>query len=173
MGRIIEAKAVISGEDRLSPVIDKLDKKMKGFGKGVKLGAEVDRLTKSLGRAEAQMRAIDRFRGAQAPFAAARTQFRAAQAEVSRLARELDGARKAAAQYDGIKAFKKGGGIAAEIAETRKRVVDLDRALGAAQRNVKATSATYERHAESLKESKRAAEAAGVAVNRLGPSTPG
>lgn len=167
MSKIIEAKAVISGEDRLSKVLDGLNRKMQGLGKGMKVSADVDRLNKSLADAKRGLEAIDRLRERQTSFAASRTKFRGAEADVARIARELEAARKAASEFDGIKAFGKGGGIAKEIGDARRRVTELEASMRTAQRAVKASSAEFESQATVLKETKAAAEAAGVSVGKL------
>ena len=56
MAKIIEAKAIISGEGRLSKVLDGLDKKFKSIGKGAKIAAGIDGLNKSLSTPSASFR---------------------------------------------------------------------------------------------------------------------
>jgi len=167
MGRIIEAKAVISAEDRTGAVFDKISKKFREVGKGAKVSAEVGRLAKQLDAANNSLRSIDKFRGSQATFAQAREHFRGTQQQVARLAKELDGARKAAAAFDGIKTFSKGSAIASEMTAARKRVATVEKALTAAQRSVKSASEVYDAQAVALKASKHHAEASGVSVAKL------
>ena len=167
MGRIIEAKAVISGEDRLSKVLDGLDRKFKQFGKGAKVSSEVGRLAKELDAAQTGLKNLDRFRGLQGAFGQARTAFRGAQGDVARIAKELDSARKAAAGFDGIKSFSKGGAIAGEMASARKQVTDLERQLVSAQRAVKGASSAYEAQASALKGVKGELAGSGVSVGKL------
>ncbi len=168
MSRIIEAKAVISGEDRLSKVLDGLNRKMQSVGKGMRVSADVDRLNKSLADAKRGLEAIDRLRDRQSSFSASRTKFRGAEADVARIARELDAARKAAAEFDGIRAFGKNSAIAKEMGDARRRVTELEASLRSSQRAVKAASGEFENQAAVLKDAKAAAEAAGVSVGKLG-----
>lgn len=91
----MRARAVIEAVDRTGKTFDQIAGKMKavdkaaaalGKAKGVKGKAEqVDAVAKSL----TKVSAIDAFRGSQASLAAARTTFREAQANVSRLAAEM------------------------------------------------------------------------------------
>ena len=167
MSRIIEAKAVISAEDRTGKVLDGIAKKFKEVGKGAQVSAEVGRLAKQLDAAQAGLRNVDRFRQTQGAFAQARTAFRTAQVDVGRIAAQLDGARKAAAAFDGVKAFSKSSGIAAEIATARKQVTDLERQFTSAQRAVKGASAAYEAQAGALKGVKTELASSGVSTGKL------
>ncbi len=168
MARTIEAKAVISGEDRLSKVLDGLNKKFKDIGKGARVSADVARLNKELEQAQKGLLAIDKLRSTQAGFGAARTRYRTAQEDVARLARELEAARKAAEQFDGIKAFSKNSAIAKEMTDARKRVTELEGSLRSAQREVKGASSEFERQTTAIKAAKQAADEAGVSLRRLG-----
>src|ERR1700722_10973937 len=89
MAKIIEAKAVISAEDKTGAVFDKIAKKIEGIAKSAKSSKQVDALTKSLARAQEQMAAIDRFGATKGGFADARTRFREAQSAVERAARAM------------------------------------------------------------------------------------
>ena len=53
MGRIIEAKAVISAEDRTGKAFDAIARKFKDVGKAAKVSAEVGKLAKQLDAAQA------------------------------------------------------------------------------------------------------------------------
>ena len=167
MSRIIEAKAVISGEDRTGKMFDSIKKHFDEIGKGAKVAKNVGELGKQLDAAARGMRQIQDFRATQAGFARARTTFRSTQAEVTRLAKELDGARKAAAQFEGVRTFGKAGAIASEMATARKRVGDLERQFTSAQRAVKAAAGSFDAQASALKDAKRAVEGSGISVGKL------
>ncbi len=167
MGRIIEAKAVISAEDRTGKVLDGIARKFKDVGKGAKVSAEVGRLAKELDAAQAGLKTVDRLRSQQNAFGQARTAYRTAQADIARIAKELDGARKAASTFDGIKSFSKGGAIAGEMAAARKQVTDLERQLTSAQRAVKGASSAYEAQAGALKGVRGELAGSGVSVGKL------
>lgn len=167
MGRIIEAKAVISAEDRTGKAFDSIARKFKEVGKGAKAAVDVGKLGKEAERAAAALKEIERFRGVQASFTQARTTFRTTQAEVARLASALDGARKAAAAFDGVKSFSKNGAVAQEMAAARKQVTDLERQLTSAQRSVKAAATAFESQSAALKAVKGDLSGSGVAIGRL------
>ncbi len=167
MGRIIEAKAVISAEDRTGKAFDSIARKFKEIGKGAKASVEVGRLAKELDNAQASLKTLERFRGAQTSFAQARTAFRSTQTDVARIAKELDGARKAAAAFDGIRSFSKSGGIAVEMGAARKQVTDLERQFTTAQRAVKGASSAYESQAAALKALKSELAGSGLSTGKL------
>lgn len=167
MGRIIEAKAVISAEDRTGKAFDSIKKNFRDIGKGAKVSADIGKLGKEAERAAAALKEIERFRGVQASFAQARTTFRTTQAEVARIASALDGARKAAAAFDGVKSFSKNGAVAQEMAAARKQVSDLERQLTSAQRSVKAAATAFESQSAALKAVKGDLSGSGVVIGRL------
>lgn len=119
MAGIIEAKAVISAEDRTGAVFDAIAKKMKHIGDSAKVSAEVDRLAKSLGSTGAQLAALDRAAKAQAGFDAAKGKMQAhaaalrdvgrAMSEVEKPTREMARAnREAQASFDrSIQSFRR------------------------------------------------------------------
>ncbi|QDM27002.1 hypothetical protein FNL56_13430 [Tardiphaga sp. vice304] len=82
MAKIIEAKAVISAEDKTGAVFDKIAKKIDGIAKSGKASKSIDAIAKSMERARTQMEAIDRFSNSRGSFDAAQKRLRAAQAAV-------------------------------------------------------------------------------------------
>ncbi|MFY9291396.1 MAG: phage tail tape measure protein [Methylorubrum rhodinum] len=86
MARIIEAKAVISGEDRLSGILDKVARKTRELGKGIKASARLDDLNRSLGQTKKQLAAIERVNLAQSRLASAKLGYAGAPDEASRAA---------------------------------------------------------------------------------------
>ena len=172
MSRIIEAKAVISAEDRASATLGKIGKAFDQLAKGAKSAARVDELSKALTRVREQGAAIDRFRFAQDAFGKARANFRAAQADVERYAKELDQARKVAAQFDKIAATSKGGllkggALAQEAAAARAKVLELEGAFGSAQRAVRGASTAFEQQKSAILGAKHALEGFGIPINRI------
>lgn len=139
MARIIEAKAVISAEDRnASAVLDKIAKKMESIGKAGKAGEQVERMNRALQTAQTQMKAIDKFDLSRGGFATARKNFRDAQTEVRSLAREM--------------------------ANTKEPSREMERAFKRAQQNVAAASRAYESQKNVLIGNKRAIESMGINV---------
>lgn len=165
MGRIIEAKAVISAEDRTGKVLDGIAKNFRDVGKGAKASVEVGRLAKQLDAAHTGLRNIDRFRATQATFGQARAAYRVTQAEVARIAKSLEAARKASAAFDGVKATSKA--MAAEMTAARKEAVELERQFATAQRAVKHASSAYEAQATAIKAARREAETSGVSIGKI------
>ncbi|GJD65176.1 phage tail tape measure protein [Methylobacterium frigidaeris] len=94
MGRIIEAKAVISAEDRTGKVFDQIARKFRDVGKGAKVAAEVDRLSRSLKAAQDNLKAIDGYQGKRNAFFSARADLQAARKGADEAARSLANAAK-------------------------------------------------------------------------------
>lgn len=138
MARIIEARAVISAEDRTSGVFDKIAKKIDSIGKAAKAGEQVERMNKALQTVQTQMKAIDKFDLSRGGFATARKNFRDAQTEVRNLAREM--------------------------ASTKEPSREMERAFKRAQQNVAAASRAYESQKNILIGNKRALEGMGINV---------
>jgi len=140
MARIIEAKAVISAEDKTGAVFDKIAKKIEGIAKSAKSSKEVDALTKSLTRAQSQMAAIDRFATAKGGFSDARAKFREAQLGVEAAA----------------KAMKRGESDAAALARSYEK----------AQQAASRTAAALDKQRGAFVNAKRGLEEFGIPVNR-------
>lgn len=167
MARIIEAKAVISAEDRTGKVLDTIARKFKEAGKSAKVASEIARLGREANAAQSSLKSVDNFRAVQASFGQARAAYRRTQLEVAGVAKELDNARKAAAQFDGVRSFSKGGAIAGDMAAARKQVTELERQFVSAQRAVKASASTYESQAAALKGASAELSGSGLAIGKL------
>ena len=141
MGRIIEAKAVISGEDRLSKVLDGLDRKLKNVGKNATISKEIDRMSRSLKGARDGLKAIDDYRGQRNGFFDARNRMRETKAAVDQAARALAGASK----------------------PTRA----LEQNMRQAQRAADAATAAFERQKAAVLNSRAVLTKGGVAVSSL------
>lgn len=89
MAKIIEAKAVISGEERLSPLLDKLSRKLDQVRRNAKTAEAVDKMSAALARANQQMSAMEKFNASKIGFVNARQQFREAEVAVQRAARAM------------------------------------------------------------------------------------
>lgn len=140
MAKIIEAKAVITAEDKTGAVFDKIAKKIDGIAKSAKSSKQVDELSKALSRAQQQMAAIDRFGTAKGGFAEARNRFRETQVAVEAAAR----------------AMKKGEGDAAALARQYDR----------AQQAVSKASSALEKQRSAFVNAKRGMEEFGVPLNK-------
>lgn len=140
MAKIIEARAVISAEDRTGGVFDKIAKKIDGLAKSAKTSKAVDALAKSLDRARSQMAAIDKFDLSRGELTKSRQRFREAQAAVQGMARAM----------------------ASTSAPTRQMEQDMKRAQDAVRRTARA----YEMQKDAAISNKRAIEGMGVNVKQ-------
>lgn len=141
MAKIIQAKAVLSAEDRgASEVFDRLAKKIDQVGKAGKASAAVDQMAKSIERAKMQMAAIDKFNASRGGFADARARFQATQAAVTQAAA----------------AMKRGEGDARQLARAYER----------AQSAVSNASRAFEMQKNAVLANKRALETMGVPVSQ-------
>lgn len=179
MAKIIEAKAVISAEDKTGAVFDKIAKKIDGIAKSAKSSAAVDQLSKSLARAQQQMAAIDRFGAVKGGFADARNRFRDAQVAVeaaaramkrgegdaAMLARGYEKAQRAASQTAKV-LDRQSAAFAAARRELVEMGIPLNRAIAHQERlraAVEKTNAAVDRQAEKAARSARRREALGIA----------
>jgi hypothetical protein len=89
MAKIIEAKAVISGEDKLAPMLDMLAKRLDQVNKTAKSAKGVERMAGVIERVRRQMEAIDKYTASGRGFAAARENFNHARIAVEAAARAM------------------------------------------------------------------------------------
>lgn len=140
MAKIIEAKAVISAQDKTGAVFDNIAKKIDQIGRSGKAAEAVDRMAKALERAKAQMAAIERFNASRGGFADARAKFIATQTAVTQAAQ----------------AMKRGEGDARSLARAYER----------AQSAASSAANAFERQKSALISNKRALETMGVPINQ-------
>ncbi|MGY3584451.1 TP901 family phage tail tape measure protein [Bradyrhizobium sp. USDA 4341] len=138
MAKIIEAKAVITAEDKTGKVFDSIAKKMDGLAKSGKTAKAVDQVAKALERAKTQMASIEKFDVSRGSFAAARQRYRDAQVAVEAAAKAIKGA----------------------AAPTREMEVSMRRA----QAQVKATARAFDVQKEAVLANKRALQGMGVDI---------
>lgn len=141
MAKVIQAKAVLSAEDRgASAVFDKLSKKIDQVGRAGKAAVAVDQMAKSIERAKTQMVAIDKFNASRGSFVDARARFQATQAAVTQAAA----------------AMKRGEGDARQLARSYER----------AQSAVASAARAFEMQKSAVIANKRALETMGVPVSQ-------
>ncbi|GLS59857.1 phage tail tape measure protein [Methylobacterium haplocladii] len=145
-GRVIEAKAVLSGEDRLSGILDRVNRKLRDVGKGAKVSADIERMNKSLAGTKRQLEALDRVKAAQSRLSTARLGLTGARAEADRIGSALATAK----QVKDVKAV-------AELT-ARNRV---------AQRAVAQATGAVERQTSAVADARRAFAGFGVPVENL------
>lgn len=143
MSKIIEAKAIISGEDRLSGVLDKVNSKLRQVGKGAKISAEIDRLNKSLTATKTQLAAVGRVQAAQDKLSGAKLGLSGAQARADQIGRALDAAKKAG---------------------DARGVADLASQHKAAGKAVAQAASAVDRQAGAIRDARRALNEFGVPV---------
>ncbi|MGU3539979.1 phage tail tape measure protein [Methylobacterium sp. A54F] len=141
MSRIIEAKAVISAEDRTGKVFDQIARKFRDVGKGAKVSAEIDRMSKALKGAQDGLKGIADYTGKRSAFYQARGEMQAARRAADEAARALANAAKPTK--------------ALELANRR------------AQAAVEAATASYERQKAAVLSSRSALSQSGVSVKGL------
>src|ERR1700712_4062230 len=94
MAKIIEAKEVISAEDKTGAVFDTIAKKIDGIGKSAKSSKAIDAMSKAIERAKIQMVAIDKFDMSRGNLAMARQRFNETKTSVEQAARAMSAAVK-------------------------------------------------------------------------------
>jgi hypothetical protein len=141
MAKILEAKAVLVGEEKISPLLDKLAKRFDQVAKTAKGTEGVDRMAAALQNVQKQMAAIDKYSSAGAGFAKARQNYRVAQQAVQEAAR----------------AMQKGEGDAKKLA----------RAYEQAQRAASDASRAFEREKRSAIDAKRGLDELGISGGRI------
>ena len=139
--RVISAEAIITGKDATGDMFASIARKVQGMSKGLNSSVQIDGLVKSLQRAEAQMKALDRFQAGQKGFADARTRFNAASAAVTQAAR----------------AMKDAEGPSRQLAAS----------YAAAQRAVVQASSAFEKQKGIVKAAKQELEAFGSPVGKI------
>jgi hypothetical protein len=141
-GRILEAKAVISAEDRgLLTLLDRVSKKIDQVGKAGKNAKGIDAVAKSLQNFEAQAKAVERFKLQQGLFTDARARF-------NQLKINVDQAAKA-------------------LSQASKPTKELEQNLKRAQTAVSSAAKAFERQKGSFLDAKRALEGFGIPLNKI------
>jgi hypothetical protein len=141
MARVIEARAVISGTETLSPILEKLSKKMDQLAKNTKTAEQVDRVAASFAKVKTQLEAIEKFNAAKLGFASAETQFAKVQKDVIAAAH----------------AMEKGRGDAKK----------LEAAYQSAQKAVQAASRAFEQQRTAVLGASRSLSEAGIPLSRV------
>ena len=89
MAKIIEAKAIISAEDRTGAVFDNIAKKINGIAKTAKTAKAVDEVSKAVERAHKTMTAIDKFDMSRGGLVSARQRFNETKTAVESMSRAI------------------------------------------------------------------------------------
>lgn len=140
---IIESEVRITGQDAgASAMIERIGKKLDAMGKAARISPEVDKLSQSLGRAEAQLKAIDKYNSAKSLSDIGRKKVEDARRKVAELKTSMEGVE----------------------APTRRMTAALEKAEAAEARLM----AQQRRRAAAVLESKSALSGMGIALGEVG-----
>lgn len=163
----IEAKLVISGEDRASSEIAKVVKAMKEAEKAAAFSDKVERLGKAYSDVERQMRAAGAVMSARGPLESTVKNLAAVERETARLAKEYDVARKAVTDFAAAQKIAKTADSAQQAAALGAEVKRLGTAYRAAEKDVKQLSAAFSAQTSTLRAAESAASKLGVDLSSL------
>lgn len=165
--KTIEAKLVISGEDRASSEIAKVVKAMKEAEKASAFSDKVERLGKAYTSVERQMRAATAVMSARGPLEATVKNLAAVERETTRLAKEYDTARKAVTDFAAAQKVAKTADSVQQAAALSAEVKRLGTAYRAAEKDVKQLSAAFSAQTSTLRAAESAASRLGVDLSSL------
>ncbi|MBE7196736.1 MAG: phage tail tape measure protein [Parafilimonas terrae] len=165
--KTIEAKLVISGEDRASSEIAKVVKAMKEAEKASAFSDKVERLGKAYNSVERQMRAATAVMSARGPLEATVKNLAAVERETTRLAKEYDTARKAVTDFVAAQKVAKTADSVQQAAALSAEVKRLGTAYRAAEKDVKQLNAAFASQTSTLRAAESAASRLGVDLSSL------
>lgn len=165
--KTIEAKLVISGEDRASSEIAKVVKAMKEAEKASAFSDKVERLGKAYTSVERQMRAATAVMSARGPLEATVKNLAAVERETARLAKEYDTARKAVTDFAAAQKVAKTADSVQQAAALGAEVKRLGTAYRAAEKDVKQLNAAFSAQTSTLRSAESAASRLGVDLSSL------
>ncbi|MGU3417649.1 phage tail tape measure protein [Methylobacterium sp. D54C] len=165
--KTIEAKLVISGEDRASSEIAKVVKAMKEAEKASAFSDKVERLGKAYTSVERQMRAATAVMSARGPLEATVKNLAAVERETARLAKEYDVARKAVTEFAAAQKVAKTADSVQQAAALGAEVKRLGTAYRAAEKDVKQLNAAFASQTSTLRAAESAASKLGVDLSSL------
>ncbi|UDL95508.1 hypothetical protein LGH83_04605 [Lichenihabitans sp. PAMC28606] len=139
--RIITAEAIITAKDGTGDVFTKIAGKFQQLGKGAKVSADIERMSKTIEQANSQLRALDKLQSTRTGFSDARAKFNAQRVAVEQAA----------------KAMK----------EAEKPTRALQVAYTSAQAAVTKASSAFERSKTAMLDAKHAAEGFGTPLARV------
>ncbi len=167
VSRVIEAKLLLTGEDRASKVFAQVEKAVRQSGKAMaemekvnKASAEVEKLTKAYDRAAKAAKEVEVYRKARAAVASTEAAYKMAASRAGEYARQLDTARKAE------KAFADGKNVKA-AAEMAAKVRDLTNQHRDAERQMKGVNAAVRAQSQAFEAARAAVRGYGVPITDL------
>ena len=165
--KTIEAKLIISGEDRASTEIAKVVKAFKEAEKAAGFSDKVERLGKAYTDVERQMKAAGAVMSARGPLEATVKNLAAVERETARLAKEYDVARKAVTDFAAAQKIAKTADGVQQQAALSAEVKRLGTAYRTAEKDVKQLTAAFSAQTSTLRAAEGAASKLGVDLSSL------
>lgn len=165
--KTIEARLVISGEDRASSEIAKVVKAFKEAEKAAGFSDKVSALGKAYGDVERQMKATTAVMSARGPLEATVKNLSAAQRETARLAKEYDTARKAADDFAKAQRTAKTTDGVQQAAALSAEIRRLGAAHRTAENDARRLSSAFSAQTSTLRSAEAAASKLGADLSSL------
>lgn len=164
--RVIEAKLVISGEDRASQIIEKITKATKQFARDADMSAAMRKNAEAAAKTEQAFNAVAKAMSGREGFAKAQADAKAAETGLHQYTKALDAARQAKAAFGNVRPAK-GSEEAAAYAAAAKGLREATVAQQRAAREVDKTSTAMRGQAAAMKDADRAAASLGADLSNL------
>ncbi|RXF67684.1 phage tail tape measure protein [Hansschlegelia zhihuaiae] len=165
--RVVEAKLLITGEDRASRVLAQVEKATRQTSKAIaeqaraaKVAAEIEKFAKAHERANKALSDVEAYKKARANAASVEASHKLARARADELAEALDRTREAQKRLSA----EKGPQAATELAAKVKQLTDQHKA---AERQVRSTASAVRIQAQAFDGAKAAMRAYGVPITDL------
>ena len=166
MAKTIEAKLIISGEDRASQIFDKVSKSVKAFAKEADISQSMRKLSADAAKAEAAFNAVNKAMVGREGFAKAEANAKAAQTSLDQYIKALGAARQAKAAFGNVKPAA-GTDEAARYTAATKALREVTSAHQRAEREVTKTATAMRAEAVAMKEADSAAARLGADLSNL------
>ena len=165
-GRTIEARLVISGEDRASAAIASVVKTVRQLEDAAKVSKPLQEVAKSLLQVEQAEKAVNAAMSARSGFTTAEAGLKATRGAATAAAQALNEARAARAAFDGVKAAK-GSEQAKQIEAATRAVRDAGTAYRKAEGDVRRATAAIAAQSATLQHAEAAATKLGADLGNL------
>lgn len=165
-GKTIEAKLIISGEDRASQIFDKVSKSVKAFAKEADVSDSMRKLSGEAAKVEAAFNSVSKAMAGRDGFKKASADAKAAEAGLAQYTKALDAARQAKAAFGNVRPAK-GTDEAVAYAAATKGLREVTAAHQRAEREVMKTATAMRAEAAAMKEADTAAARLGADLSNL------
>ncbi|WP_457107127.1 hypothetical protein [Methylobacterium sp. P5_C11] len=166
MAKTIEAKLIITGEDRASQIFDKVSKAAKSFAKEADISESMRKLSGEAAKTEAAFNAVNKALAGRGGFAKAQAEAKAAEASLEQYTKALGAARQAKAAFGNVKPAA-GTDEAARYTAATKALREVTVAHQRAEREVTKTATAMRAEAAAMKEADSAAARLGADLSNL------